>query len=109
MPLNNHGERGMDAIKDNMETKGHLSRVLDLHDAHLLPGQSDPMNANYVLSPVFGLSTETVPTRPVIEFAKECTKDPHALNKLTVHRTTASYKLIHGLVKTVKDRLKNKL
>ena len=46
-----------------METKGHLSKVLDLHDAHLLLGQSDPMNANYGLSPVFGLSTQTVPTR----------------------------------------------
>ena len=45
-----------------METNGHLSKVLDLHNAHLL-GQSDPMNANYGLSPVFGLSTQTVPTR----------------------------------------------
>ena len=47
-----------------METKGYLSKVLGLHSAHLLPGQSDPKNANYGLSLVFGLSTETVPTRP---------------------------------------------
>ena len=47
-----------------METKGYLSKVLGLHSAHLLPGQSDPKNANYGLSWVFGLSTETVPTRP---------------------------------------------
>ena len=46
-----------------METKGHLSKVFDLIDAHLLPSQSDPMNASYGLSPVFGLSTETVSTR----------------------------------------------
>ena len=28
---------------------------------------------------------------------------------LTVHRTKASYKLTHGLGKTVKDKLKDKL
>ena len=59
-----YGGRGINAIKDHMETKGHLSKVLDLYDAHLLPGQSDPMNANYGLSPVFVLSTQTVPTSP---------------------------------------------
>ena len=46
-----------------METKGHLSKVFDLNNAHLLPSQSDPMNANYGLSLVFGLSTQTVSTR----------------------------------------------
>ena len=50
-------------IKDHMETKGHLSKVLDLHNAHLLPSQSDHMNAKYGLSPVFGLSTQTVSIR----------------------------------------------
>ena len=45
---------------------------------------------------------------PIIEFAKECAKDPHALNKLKMHRTTACYKLTHGLGKTVKDKLKDK-
>ena len=53
----------MPCIKDHMETKGHLSKVLDLHNVHLLPSQSDPMNAKYGLSPVFGLSTQTVSTR----------------------------------------------
>ena len=46
-----------------METKQHLSKILDLHDAHLLPGQSDPMNGKIGLSPVSSLSTQTVPTR----------------------------------------------
>ena len=41
----------------------HLSKVLDLHDTYLSPGQVDPMDANYGLSPVFGLSSQIVPTR----------------------------------------------
>ena len=68
VPLDNHfWGRGINTIKYHMKTKGQLSKVLDLHDHlwfhELLPGQSDPMNANYSLSPVSGLSTETVPTR----------------------------------------------
>ena len=46
-----------------MESKGHLSKLLDLHDTHLLLGQCDPMNANYGLSPVFSSSTQTVPAK----------------------------------------------
>lgn len=47
-----------------METKRHLSKVLDLYDARPLSGQSDHMNANYGLLPLSGLSTQTVPTMP---------------------------------------------
>ena len=59
-----YGERGINAIKNHVETKGHHSKLFDSHGVHLLPGQSDPMNANYGFSLVFGLSTQTVPTKP---------------------------------------------
>ena len=58
-----YGRKSINVIKDHMETKQHLSKILDLHDAHLLPGQSDPMNGKIGLSPVSSLSTQTVPTR----------------------------------------------
>ena len=41
--------------------------------------------------------------------AKEFTKDPKALSRLHMHRTSASYKLTHGLSKSLHERLVNKL
>ena len=45
----------------------------------------------------------------LIALTKEFAKDRVALKKLKMHRTTASYKLIHGLGKTVQDELTEKL
>ena len=41
--------------------------------------------------------------------AKEFTKDLKALSRLHMHRTSASYKLTHGLSKSLHERLVNKL
>ena len=45
----------------------------------------------------------------IIDLAKELCKDRPALQKLNMHRTTASYKLIYGLGKTVHEQLTEKL
>lgn len=45
----------------------------------------------------------------LVGLIKECAKDRPALQKLKMHRTTASYKLTHGLAKTVHDELIKKL
>ena len=41
--------------------------------------------------------------------AKEFTKDPKALSRLHMYRTSASYKLTHGLSKSLHERLMSKL
>ena len=41
--------------------------------------------------------------------AKQFTKDPKALLRLHMHRTSASYKLTHGLSKSLHETLVNKL
>ena len=41
--------------------------------------------------------------------AKEVTKDPKALSRLHMHRTSASYNLTNGLSKSLHERLVNKL
>ena len=46
---------------------------------------------------------------PLIDFAKECAKDPKVLSRLRMHRTTASYKLTYGVGKMFHENLLNKL
>ena len=42
---------------------------------------------------------------PIIDLAKELSKDPQALAKLHLFRTTASYKMVYGTGKTLTDNL----
>ena len=44
----------------------------------------------------------------IIELAKELAKDTKALLKLKMYRTTASYKMTHGLTRTLRNELVNK-
>ena len=41
----------------------------------------------------------------IISLAKELSRDPKALQRLTMDRTSASYKLKYGLSKTIKEDL----
>ena len=45
----------------------------------------------------------------LIELAKELSKDPKALSKLKMHRTTVSYKLQYGLANTFRLQLTERL
>lgn len=47
------------------------------------------------------LSYSVVPE--IIKLSKELSRDPRALDKLSMHGTTASYKLRYGLAKTVNE------
>ena len=42
---------------------------------------------------------------PMIDMARELARDPQALSKLHLFRTTASYKLVYGTSKTFNDKL----
>ena len=58
------------------------------------------------------LHTEEIPftkAPKIIELAKELARDPAALQKLSLDRTTASYKSVYGLGLTLKDTLVGKL
>ena len=58
------------------------------------------------------LHTEEIPftkAPKIIELAKQLARDPAALQKLSLDRTTASYKSVYGLGLTLKDTLVGKL
>ena len=78
-----------------METKSHLSTAHDLQDAHLLPGQFDPMNADYVLSPAFVLSTKTVSDdiRPMVHI-NDHVRNMEAMLVVSIAERNLSFSMI---------------